>query len=101
MTSHDDILKILQTGENRNTEFKRRLTKADLKKERREKLVTRIKYMTCENPFEGHFLIGIEDIGGKEWDVHGISESSLKTAEEILTKLCEEALVEIVEEERV
>ena len=101
MTSHDDILKILQTGENRYTEFKRRLTKADLKKERREKLVTRIKYMTCENPFEGHFLIGIEDIGGKEWDVHGISESGLKTAEEILNKLCEEALVEIVEEERV
>ncbi|TFG34157.1 hypothetical protein EU527_04725 [Candidatus Thorarchaeota archaeon] len=101
MTSHDDILKILESGESRHNEFKRRLTRTDLKKERREKLVTRIKYMTCENPFEGLFLIGIEDIGGKEWDVHGISESSLKTAEEILNELCEEASVEIVEEERV
>lgn len=101
MTSHDDILKILENGESRHTEFKRRLTKADLKKDRREKLVARIKYMTCENPFEGLFLIGIEDIGGMEWNVHGISESSLDTAEDILKQLCDEALVEIVEEERV
>ncbi|TFG33736.1 hypothetical protein EU527_06840 [Candidatus Thorarchaeota archaeon] len=101
MTSVEDILKILQNGESRHTEFKRRLTKTDLKKERRERLVTRIKYMTCENPFEGLFLIGIEDIGGEKWDIHGISESSLKTAEGILNELCEEASVEIVEEERV
>ena len=46
-------------------------------------------------------IIGIEDIGGKEWEVHGISEASLKAAEEILTTLCEEATVEIVEEEHV
>jgi len=101
MTSHDDILKILSNGESRHTEFKRRLTKADLKKERREKLITRIKYMTCENPFEGLFLIGIEDIAGKEWEVKGIPESDLKTSENVLAELCEEATVEIVEEERV
>ncbi|MDH4213554.1 MAG: GTP-binding protein [Candidatus Thorarchaeota archaeon] len=101
MTSHRDILKILENGENRRTEFKRRLTKADLKKDRREKLVTRIKYMTCENPFEGRFLIGIDDIAGEEWEVLGISAPALKIAEGVLAELCEEASVEIVEEEQV
>jgi elongation factor 1-alpha len=101
MTSPDEILKILTIGENRNTEFKRKLTKADLKTDRRQKLVTRIRYMTCENPFEGLFLIGIEDIGGKEWRVHGISENALKSSEHVLTELCKEAAVEIVEEERI
>jgi elongation factor 1-alpha len=101
MTTPDEILKILNVGENRNTEFKRRLTRADLKTERRQKLVTRIRFMTCENPFEGVFLIGIEDISGKEWKIHGISESSLKTSERVLSELCDEAAVEIVEEERV
>jgi elongation factor 1-alpha len=101
MTSHDDILKILKDGESRQTEFKRRLTKADLKKERREKLITRIKYMTCDNPFEGLFLIGIEDLAGKSWEVKGISDNALRTSEDVLLKLCEEAAVEIVEEERV
>jgi elongation factor 1-alpha len=101
MTSHRDILKILENGEDRRTEFKRRLTKADLKKDRREKLVTRIKYMTCENPFEGRFLIGIDDIAGKEWEVFGITAPALKIAEAVLSELCEEASVEIVEEEHV
>jgi elongation factor 1-alpha len=101
MTSIQEIQHILDSGESRNTEFKRRLTKADLKKDRREKLVTRIRYMTCENPFEGLFLIGIEDIGGREWEVHGISEGALNLAEEVLYELCQEAAVEIVEEEQV
>ncbi|MFW9807574.1 MAG: hypothetical protein ACFFFK_12670, partial [Candidatus Thorarchaeota archaeon] len=101
MTGSDEILTILTRGENRNTEFKRKLTRADLKIDRRQKLVTRIRYMTCENPFEGHFLIGIEDIGGKEWEIHGISENALKTSEKILAELCEEAAVEIVEEEHI
>ncbi len=101
MTSHDDILQILKSGEDHHTEFKRRLTKADLKKDRREKLVTRIKYLTCENPFEGLFLLGIDDIAGKEWKIFGISAPALKIAEEVLKDLCEEAAVEIVEEEQV
>lgn len=91
----------MKSGENRSTEFKRKLTRTDLKKERRERLVTRIRYMTCENPFEGLFLIGIEDIGGKEWRIQGISEEGLKTAETILRELCDDAEVEIVEEEQV
>jgi len=101
MTSHDDILQILKNGEDHHTEFKRRLTKADLKKDRREKLVTRIKYLTCENPFEGLFLLGIDDIAGKEWEIFGISAPALKAAEDVLKELCEEAAVEIVEEEQV
>ncbi|MGQ4910716.1 MAG: GTP-binding protein [Candidatus Thorarchaeota archaeon] len=101
MTSIEEIQRILKSGENRSTEFKRKLTRTDLKKERRERLVTRIRYMTCENPFEGLFLIGIEDIGGKEWRVQGISEEGLKTAEAVLRELCADAEVEIVEEEQV
>jgi len=101
MTTPGEILKILTKGENRSTEFKRKLTRADLKTDRRQKLVTRIRYMTCENPFEGIFLIGIEDIGGKEWKIHGISENALKTSGRILAELCEEAAVEIVEEEQI
>ena len=101
MTTQDEILKILQKGENKNTEFKRKLTRSDLKTDRRQKLVTRIRYMTCESPFEGLFLIGIEDISGKEWKVLGISENALKTSEKILGELCDEAAVEIVEEERI
>ena len=77
MNAHEDILKILENGESRHIEFKRRLTKSDLKKERREKLITRIKYLTCDNPFEGLFLIGIEDIAGKEWKIRGVSEAVL------------------------
>lgn len=101
MKAAEKIESMLLTGENQNTEFKRKLTKADLKKDRREKLVTRIRYMTCETPFEGTFLIGIEDISGKEWKVHGLSEPALMTAERVLGVLCKEASVEIVEEEHV
>ncbi len=99
MTSIDEIHSILRTGETRNTEFKRTLTKADLKEERRQKLVARIRYMTCEDPFEGRFLIGIEDINGSEWRVYGLTEERLAEAERILHKICQEAEVEIVEEE--
>ncbi len=101
MTTSKELLKILIKGENRITEFKRKLARSDLKTDRRQKLVARIRYMTYESPFEGLFLIGIEDIGGKEWKVLGISENSLKTSERVLAELCEEAGVEIVEEERI
>jgi elongation factor 1-alpha len=101
MTSVDEIREILLVGETRNIEFKRNLSKADLKQERKQKLVSRIRYMTCEKPFEGRFLIGIEDIGGKEWRVYGLSENKMKTAEKILSQICNEANAEIVEEEHV
>ncbi len=101
LTSIEEIHTILRNGENQNTEFKRRLTKADLKDERRQKLVARIRYMTCEAPFEGRFLVGIEDINGQEWKIYGLSEEKLEEAERILTKICEEAEVDIVEAERV
>ncbi|MHA1933951.1 MAG: GTP-binding protein [Candidatus Thorarchaeota archaeon] len=101
MTSIDEIQSILHIGETQNTEFKRRLTKADLKLDRRQKLVARIRFMTCDSPFEGQFLIGIEDISGKEWKIFGLSEQAIKTAEYVLNEICEEANVEIVEEERI
>lgn len=101
MTSVEEIKELLEKGESRNMEFKRNLSKVDLKPERRQKLVTRVKFMTCESPFEGLFLLGIEDIGGKKWEVFGLSESRLETAEEVLHEICREAEVEIVEEERI
>ncbi len=101
MTALEEIQDILRNGETRNAEFKRTLTKADLREERRQRLVARIRYMTCEAPFEGRFLIGIEDISGKEWRVYGISEKQLEEAEEILAKISREAEVEIIEAERV
>ncbi|MFX1603958.1 MAG: hypothetical protein ACFFCK_10775, partial [Promethearchaeota archaeon] len=101
MTSAEEIQQLLQKGESQNMEFKRNLSKADLKPERRQKLVTRIRFMTCENPFEGLFLVGIEDISGKRWEVFGLTESRISTAEGLLHELCREAEVEIVEEERI
>ncbi|NHJ13151.1 MAG: hypothetical protein EAX95_05705 [Candidatus Thorarchaeota archaeon] len=101
MTSANQIRDILFVGETRSQEFKRRLTKADLKTDRRQKLVTRIRFMTCEAPFEGVFLVGIEDIGGKEWKVYGLSEAGIRLAEEVLEEICKEAEVEIVEGERI
>ncbi|UCE11560.1 MAG: hypothetical protein JSW61_06405 [Candidatus Thorarchaeota archaeon] len=101
MTSVEDIKEILRIGETRNTEFKRILSDTDLKKDRFQKLVTRIRYMTCESPFEGTFLVGIEDVNGKEWKVYGLSEDDLESASSILAEVCAEAEVEIVEEERV
>jgi elongation factor 1-alpha len=101
MTSVDDIKGILQIGETRNIEFKRNLSKADLKVERKQKLVSRIRYMTCENPFEGQFLVGIDDLGGKEWKIFGLTERKLETAEKILSQICKEANAEIIEKEHV
>ncbi|MHA1960789.1 MAG: GTP-binding protein [Candidatus Thorarchaeota archaeon] len=101
MTSVEDIKEILRIGETRNSEFKRMLSGTDLKTERFQKLVTRIRFMTCENPFEGTFLVGIEDVNGKEWKVYGLSEDDLETSSSILLEICKEAEVEIVEEERI
>jgi GTPase len=87
MTSVEEIVEILRKGEARNMEFKRNLTKTDLKSDRRQKLVTRVRYMTCETPFEGLFLIGIEDLAGKTWEVYGLTERQIKTAEAVLVGL--------------
>ena len=100
-SSVDKVLGILQIGETRNSEFKRRLTRADLKPEKRQRLVTRVKYMTCESPFEGRFLVGIDDIRGSEWRIEGLDEQAIELAEEVLLEICSEAGVEIVEQDRV
>ncbi|MGM0687559.1 MAG: GTP-binding protein, partial [Promethearchaeati archaeon] len=101
MTQPADMLKIVRMGETDNTEFKRRLTKSDLRKERLQRLISRIRYMTCESPFEGRFLLGIEDIDGKDWEIYGLSEKALQSSEAILKQICEKAEVEIIEETRV
>ncbi len=101
MTSIEELRDILRVGETQNTEFKLTLTKMDLRPDRRERLVARIRFMTCERPFEGRFLVGIEDIHGREWRIHGLSETGLSTARAVLSEICQEAGVEIVEEERI
>jgi len=101
MTQPADMLKIVRMGETDNTEFKRRLTKSDLRKERLQSLISRIRYMTCESPFEGRFLLGIEDHDGKNWEVYGLSEKALQSSEDILKQICQKAEVEIIEETRV
>lgn len=101
MTDAEELVSILKVGETRNTEFKRVLTKADLKLDRLRNLVARIRYMTCEPPFEGRFLIGIEDLEGKEWKLYGLTERSLRAAEEVLAEICQEAETAIVEKERI
>jgi elongation factor 1-alpha len=99
--SADRVLEILKVGETKITEFKKRLTRADLKPDRVQKLVTRIRYMTCEDPFEGRFLVGIEDVRGSEWRIDGLSEEGIELAEEVLSEICKEAGVDIVEKDRV
>ncbi|TXT57931.1 MAG: hypothetical protein BAJATHORv1_10640 [Candidatus Thorarchaeota archaeon] len=101
MATIDELRSILRIGENDTTEFKQKLTKADLKKKRKEKLISRIRYMTHERPFEGTFLIGVEDLNGEEWQIFGLSESALKLSEKVLSTICDAADVEIIEETRV
>ena len=101
MTSIDEVRRILRVGETRNREFKRKLTRADLRPERRQRLVSRIRYMTCEAPFEGLFMVGVEDINGEHWRVYGLSQHEIAEAQDILERLCEEADVEIVEQEQI
>ena len=77
MATIEELRHILKIGVNDTTEFKQKLTKADLKKVRMEKLISRIRYMTHDRPFEGTFLIGVEDINGEAWQIFGLSESAL------------------------
>ncbi|MBD3406106.1 MAG: hypothetical protein GF411_08280 [Candidatus Lokiarchaeota archaeon] len=101
MATIDELRTILKIGENDTTEFKQKLTKTDLKKKRKEKLISRIRFMTHDRPFEGTFLIGVEDINGESWNIFGLSESALKLSEKVLTTICDAADVEIIEETRV
>ncbi len=97
MSNSYSIDKILQNGETDISEFKLRLTEADLKGSRKQSLIARIKFMTQDDA-EAIYLIGIDDIEGKKWKVHGLSLKELNRSAEILQKLCDEAGVDIIEE---
>ncbi len=93
-----DLTKLLEIGENRRIEFKRQLTSDDIDNERRkQKLVAQLKYITAED--EGIFLVGIEDLHGDTWKVHGLSQNEITAAEDVLSDLCTEAGLEIAEKE--
>ncbi len=92
------IERIVEMGETHNVEIKRMLYEKDLKLAgRKEKLIAQLKYITSDGP--GVFIIGLEDIDGKRWEVYGLSRSQLESSERILKALCEEAGIRIVEEE--
>jgi len=93
-----ELTKLLEVGENRRIEFKRQLTSNDLVNEaRKQKLIAQLKYITAED--EGIFLVGVEDFHGESWKVHGLTQSEISTAEEVLNILCKEAALEIAEKE--
>jgi len=91
------IEQLLAIGETSRAEFKRILAEKDLKKDRKEKLITQIKYITSEGP--GYFVIGIEDINGEKWEIYGLTEKQLEVSEKILKELCNDADVRIIETE--
>ncbi len=91
-----DLEQLLINGETRNTEFKRILTKRDGVGDRRSKLIAQLKLICSEG--EGRFIIGIEDLHGKEWEVYGLAEEEVKLSEKVLRSLCEEAGLDILEQ---
>jgi len=91
------IEQLLAIGETSRAEFKRILAEKDLKKDRKEKLITQIKYITSEGP--GYFVVGIEDINDEKWEIYGLTKKQLEVSERILKELCNEADVRIIETE--
>ena len=96
MPSKFDLEQLLINGETRNTEFKRILTTRDGVGDRRTKLIAQLKLICSEG--EGHFIIGIEDIHGKQWEVYGLTEEQVKVSEQVLRSLCDEAGLDILEQ---
>jgi len=91
-----NLNQILDSGETRNTEFKRVLTERDVKGDRKGKLIAQLKLITSEG--EGRFVVGIEDIHGKKWEIYGLTQEEVETSEEALSLLCKEAGIEILEQ---
>ena len=87
---------LLANGETRNTEFKRMLTSKDGVGDRRAKLIAQLKLITSEGP--GQFVVGIEDIHGKNWEVYGLTAEEVENSKTVLKKLCEEAGIDILEQ---
>ena len=92
-----DLSRLLELGENRRIEFKRQLTSDDLTERRRQKLIAQLKYITAED--EGIFLVGVDDLHGDNWKIHGLTQNEIGLAEEVLTELCKEAELDVAEKE--
>lgn len=96
MSTDFSLEKLLKNGETRNTEFKRILTERDGLGDRRAKLVAQLKLITSEG--EGRFVIGIEDLHGKKWEIYGLTSEEAESSHDILNLLCKEAGIEILEQ---
>jgi elongation factor 1-alpha len=91
-----NLEQLIANGENRNTEFKRLLTDRDLVGDRRAKLAAQLKLITSEG--EGRFVVGIEDLHGKKWEIFGLTPEETESSKDILKALCQEAGVEVLEQ---
>lgn len=96
MTSDFTLEQLLKNGETRNTEFKRSLADKDKVGDRGAKLIAQLKLITSEGL--GQFVVGIEDLHGKQWEVYGLTNDEVETSKSVLKTLCEEAGIEILEE---
>ncbi|MHA1469115.1 MAG: hypothetical protein ACTSSP_00990 [Candidatus Asgardarchaeia archaeon] len=91
--------KILEEGENEHIEMKRILTEKDLVENRKRKIIAQLRYITDEHT--GLFVLGVEDINNKKWEIYGLKEKELVVSENILQKLCDSAKIKIKERIRV
>lgn len=96
VTSELNLDQLLANGETRNTEFKRILTDRDGTGDRQAKLIAQLKLITSEGP--GQFVVGIEDIHGKKWEIYGLSSEEVEKSKAILQALCQESGIDILEE---
>lgn len=96
MPTNDSLERLLVNGENRNTEFKRILTDRDALGDRKAKLIAQLKLITSEG--EGHYVVGIEDLHGKNWEIFGLTADEVLSSKDILQLLCKEAGIQILEQ---
>ena len=82
MSTEFSLERLLTNGETRNTEFKRILTERDALADRRAKLVAQLKLITSEG--EGRYVIGIEDLHGKKWEIYGLTSEEAESSNNIL-----------------
>lgn len=95
MSDNDVLRDLVNRGENFRTEFKRLLKSADLSPKRKQKLIAQLKYITSEG--EGNLFVGIEDLGGEEWEIFGLTEEQAEVSDFVLRIICQEADLTITE----
>lgn len=91
----DSLGDLLNRGENFRTEFKRFLKAGDLSPKRKQKLIAQLKYITSEG--EGNFLVGIEDLNDKKWEIFGLTEEEAEISDFVLRRICQEAGITITD----